>query len=603
MISSKVITYAQYYGVKDMPTQDLHSLIMQAQNWSRYESRPEYKLLIQDMIAQQDFNRLQDHFAKRLNFGTAGLRGALGPGPNRMNSVLIRRVSLALGIYLKQQIPTMSSDACIVIGYDARHGSWEFTQTAAQALAGLGYKIYITSEPCPTPLLAYSMVHLKAVAGIMVTASHNPPQDNGFKVYWGNGAQIIPPHDQGISACIDQVGAGDAYQDIMWSTLIESDQFAWVADEIGEAYLQAQLSARISSGYEDQLKVTYTAMHGVGYKWYEKVMRAAGYQHLSIVAEQVHPDPDFPTVSFPNPEEKGALDLAKVVAQRNQAHVLLAHDPDADRLAVVAPNTDGDYRIFTGDQVGALMAHEIFERLGKTSTQLPIGINPLSANDMMASSLVSSRLLSQMAQVQGIQYAETLTGFKWIANRALSHTDLGGRFLLGYEEAIGYSVYGIVHDKDGVSAALFMADMAARALSEGKTLWDRLDEVYQRYGLALSTQRSRVKPGLEGAQQIQAWMHKLQTQAPSNIAGITVEQFDDLNQFDPPLQGNVLRFMLADQSRIIARPSGTEPKIKFYYEVNEALRDEVHAVAAAEDRANIRLQSLIEGFEAYVDQE
>lgn len=563
----------------------LSSLRDSAQRWAASDPDPNTQRETLELLAREDreaSHLLQERFGERLSFGTAGLRGPVSFGPNAMNCALVRRVSLALGLHLRAQHNGADTRQRVVIGFDARHGSTRFAEEAARALGGLGFEVHLATTVSPTPLLAHAVCDLKAVAGVMVTASHNPPQDNGFKVYWGNGAQIIPPHDKLISAQLDEVGDGSRYPRPSLDELRASGHIQDLSSAQGERYEQALLEARLGSpALARALKLTYTAMHGVGASWYERVMRAGGFEALSFVQAQREPDPDFPTVSFPNPEEPGALDLALACAEAEGAHLLLAHDPDADRLAVVARDKAGALRAFTGDQLGALIAHELFE-------VLPLKGEPLNAQQLVATTIVSSSLLGVMAEANGVQSQETLTGFKWIANAALAHEAEGGRFLFGYEEAIGYSVGALVRDKDGVSAALFVADMAARALAEGKTLWDRLDEVYQRYGVFVSSQVNRVRPGTAGKEEISGWMRSLREAPPQELAGLEVTERTDFAELPAPMTGDVLRYRLAGGGRVIVRPSGTEPKIKVYLEARATLTDEAEGGLSPLDEARAR---------------
>jgi len=379
-------------------------------------------------------------------------------------------------------------------------------------------------------------------------------------VYWGNGAQIIPPQDVEISAKIDAVTLDEikTANEIAHAGGSLTQLDVGFSGELGQAYWVAQeqhiFPRPPSSPRPKPLRIIYTAMHGVGAAWFMAIMEQRPDIEIIPVAEQRDPDPEFPTVSFPNPEEPGALDLALSLAEREHADIILAHDPDADRLAVVARDHNGEMRPFTGDQVGAMIAQEIFTQL------------ELNPRDMVATTIVSSSLLAEMAHAHNVQYAETLTGFKWIANRALDHEQSGSRFLFGYEEAIGYSLFGIVCDKDGLSAGLLMAEMAWRAHCAGQTLWHVLYNVYQQYGLYMSSLESRVRQGSTGAAEIRGWMQSLRATPPEALGGVSVVEVTDFQDQPAPLTGNVLRYRLADGSRVIVRPSGTEPKIKMYFE-------------------------------------
>ena len=562
-------------------TQDDHSdLIQRARAWINADpdqvTREEATRLLNHAIERGDYQALSDRFAGRLHFGTAGLRGEVGAGPQRMSRVLIYQVSMGLARYLNAQVTSEpAARPLVVIGYDGRHMSDVFARDAARVLAAMGFEVQLASELCPTPILAYAVRHLGAVAGIMVTASHNPPRDNGFKVYWSNGAQIIPPQDIEISAAIDEVTLDEVAEFTRGESDLSAVQDLWsVVDvgfdgEVGQAYWRAQKAhlPEVSDVPQRPLRVVYTAMHGVGAKWFTALMQQRPHLELIPVPEQCDPDPDFPTVSFPNPEEPGALDFATALANRAEADIILAHDPDADRLAVVARDASGELKPFTGDQVGALIAQELF-------TQLEVG-----PRDLVATTIVSSSLLSEMARAHDVQCAETLTGFKWIANRALAHEREGGRFLFGYEEAIGYSLHGIVRDKDGLSAGLLLAEMAWRSHHAGRTLWDELNAVYERYGLYVSSLESRVRQGREGAEEIRGWMKLLRERPPRTLGGVEVVETTDFMSEPSPLTGNVLRYRLADGSRVIVRPSGTEPKIKMYFEARVMSDDPIAARA------------------------
>ena len=516
---------------------------------------------------------IASHFGARLGFGTAGMRGALGPGPNRMNRATVRRVSHAFGQHLLEALEGAAARG-VVVGFDGRHGSRDFAADTARVLAALGLRVYLYDDVVPTPQLAHAVVHLGCAGGVMVTASHNPPGDNGYKAYWANGAQIIPPHDVGISA---RTGAVVGVPEAPPDARIDPVPAAAL-----EAYLTAVDGLRVYGGPTD-LRVVYTALHGVGRRLVEAVLRRHGYADLHVVAEQGDPDPDFPTVRFPNPEEPGALDLSLALARKVGADLLVANDPDADRLAVAVPDGAGGYRALTGNQIGVLLADELL-RYGSGGRRL------------VATTVVSSAMLRRIAAHYGADYAETLTGFKWLANKALAYETTGGAFVMGYEEALGYSVGDVVRDKDGVSAALVFCDLAARCKAEGRGVIDRLAELYRTHGLYASLQRSVVLPGAEGAARIAATMRALRASPPTAIDGVAVDAVRDMvNGLGDLPPSNVLAFDLADGSRILARPSGTEPKVKFYFEIRAALGPH-EPLAAAEAAADARLAALADAF-------
>ncbi len=476
---------------------------------------------------------LHDCFDGRLEFGTAGLRGPLGPGPNRMNRAVVTRAAAGLAAYL-------GAGGTVVIGYDARHRSDAFARDTAEVMEGAGLHAVVLPRPLPTPVLAFAIRHLGAVAGVMVTASHNPPQDNGYKVYLGDGSQIVPPADAGISAAIDAVGAvSEVPRGDGWETLDDSVLDAYVATD----------AALVPADAPRDVTVAYTPMHGVGGDVLVRVLEQAGFPAPRLVRAQWAPDPDFPTVSFPNPEEPGAMDLALEEGLDSDADVVVANDPDADRCAAAVPTRDRGasggpaYRMLTGDELGVLLGWWVHER---------------GARGVYACSIVSSTLLGRMAAAYGLEFRTTLTGFKWIGR-------VPG-LAFGYEEAIGYCVDPAhVSDKDGVSAAVLLVEMVAALKAQGRTVHDVLDDLAIAHGLHATSQLSVRVSDLS---LIADAMARLRSAPPTEVAGLAVEAFDDLGDgVDglPPTDG--VRLTLAQSTRVIVRPSGTEPKLKCYLEV------------------------------------
>ena len=481
---------------------------------------------------------LLDAFDGRLEFGTAGLRGALGPGPNRMNRAVVARAAAGLAAHLNAQ----HGDAAmsVVVGYDARHKSEDFARDTAEVMEGAGIHALVLPRPLPTPVLAFAIRHLGCAAGVMVTASHNPPQDNGYKVYLGDGAQIVPPSDAEISACIDAVGAV--------ANIPRADGWSRLGDDVLSAYLVA-VATLIPADAPREVSIAYTPMHGVGGDVVLRALEAAGYPAPRVVAAQFRPDPDFPTVSFPNPEEPGAMDLALEEGVESDADVVVANDPDADRCAVAVPTRDRGahggpaYRMLRGDEVGWLLGWWLHER---------------GARGVYANSIVSSSLLSRMAASYGLEHRETLTGFKWIGR-------VPG-LAFGYEEALGYCVDPTqVADKDGVSAALRVVEMVAVLRAAGRTVHDVLDDLAIENGLHATDQLS---VRVDDVALISDAMSRLRAAPPTTVAGLVVESVEDLEDgVDglPPTDG--VRLRLAEHTRVIVRPSGTEPKLKCYLEV------------------------------------
>jgi phosphomannomutase len=557
-----------------------------AQLWLEIDNSEEHAKEITKRINSNDVSWLQESFGQRLQFGTAGLRGEMGPGTNRMNRGMVQQTSLGIAHYV---IQLGHIDLSVVIGYDARHNSREYALDAAKTFACKGFTVFLCDVLCATPLLAHAVVELDCNVGVMITASHNPPKDNGYKVYWNNGAQIIPPHDAGISKCIQNISLENVRSH--WSDESASN-IKELPESIIEHYLNDVQSLRIHKN--TGAKLVYTPLHGVGTYWVMESLHRAKHD-VTIVAEQEKPDGDFPTVSFPNPEEPGALDLAIDTAIKINADAVLANDPDADRVAIAIPNNEGIYTKLTGDQVGLLLSDYLL-RYGDW------GENP-----MVATTIVSSSQLADLAKEWGCSYEETLTGFKWIANKAIIHdkTD-GGRFVIGFEEALGYSIGQVARDKDGVSAILIAADLISFAKQKGQNLWDLLIDIYRRHGLALSTQKSIKKPGSAGADEIKHMMNNLRSTPPSVIAGSKVIcSRDYLNQTSTDATGvkalslpksNVLAYDLDDGGRVIVRPSGTEPKIKFYLEARSLLNSAnefIHVQKQVKDRLNELTKSIL----------
>jgi phosphomannomutase len=558
----------------------------QAEAWRKADPDPTTAEELGRVLAQENPEDLADRFAGNLEFGTAGLRGVLGAGPNRMNRAVVRRTSAGLARYLKAQVPDAASRG-VVIGRDGRRMSAEFAEDTACVLAAEGIPALVFPGLVPTPLTAFATLRLGACAAVMVTASHNPPEYNGYKVYWGNGAQIVPPHDQGIAAAIERVepanqvrllGPAEARAKGLWRDLPES---------MGEEYLQALLGLRVYGKGADALSIVYTAMHGVGGAWMERLMKAAGFSRFHPVAEQQRPDGTFPTVRFPNPEEPGAMDLSIAAAERHKADLVLANDPDADRLAVMARDPNGALRMFTGNEIGVLLGHYLLTQ------------GPKHPRPHVATTIVSSVQLGQIARDLGVAFDEVLTGFKWIANRALEREHAEGtHFVFGYEEALGYTVGSVVRDKDGVSAALLFADLAAWCHSRGVTVPGYLEEIQRRHGLFVGSQRNFTFPGAEGAQTISRIMDGFRKQPPARVGPYAVQTVKDYKQGVQGLPpSNVIALELEGGGRVTLRPSGTEPKIKYYFELKETPAGG-EPLVQARARAETHLRTFIDAFVA-----
>jgi phosphomannomutase len=446
---------------------------------------------------------------------------------------------------------------------------------------------------------------LGAAAGVMITASHNPPEYNGYKVYWSNAAQIIPPHDKGIAAAID---ASPAAKDVPRLDVHEGRAKKLVRtfpDELERRYLDAIRALSVRGDGDRTIPIVYTPLHGVGNRLTREALVEAGFPHVTSVPEQAEPDGAFPTVAFPNPEEKGAMDLAFALAEREKATIILANDPDVDRLAVAVRTPEGRYVQLTGNQVGTVLGHYVLT--GAPASLQEAGAVKDAGKKLVLASIVSSPMLGSIARALGVRYEETLTGFKWIANRAMDlQREAGLDFVFGYEEALGYTVGTVVRDKDGIGAAAIMAELAALLAASKKTLLDELDALGRRYGLFASGQVSVTLPGSEGLAKIGAAMDRLRAAPPSKVGPLGVTAVSDFQAQarkhadgrTEPLslpKSNMMAFDLEGGSRIIARPSGTEPKIKFYFDVREPIA-EGEEVRGAQERAEARMEELKKAF-------
>jgi phosphomannomutase len=535
-------------------------LIERARAWAADDPDPVTRAELEALIEKGDTEELADRFDGTLEFGTAGLRGELGAGSNRMNRVVVTRAAAGLAAYLKDQ--GAPRDASVVIGYDARHNSDVFARDTAEVMSGAGLRALVLPRPLPTPLLAFAIRELGCVAGVMVTASHNPPQDNGYKVYLGDGSQIVPPADAEIAARIEAVGA--------LADVPRGSAGTVLAEDIVDTYLDT-VAGLAGDGPRD-LRLAYTPLHGVGGSSVVQVLETAGFDAPYVVEQQEQPDPEFPTVSFPNPEEPGAMDLAMALAAERAVDLVVANDPDADRCAAAVPDAHG-WRMLRGDEVGALLAHHLLTS-GRTGTY--------------ACSIVSSTLLPKLAAAAGQPFAETLTGFKWISK-------VEG-LVFGYEEALGYCVDPEhVKDKDGVSALLLLCELAAAEKARGRTLVDVLDDLAVTHGLHATDQLSVRVTDLS---LIGAAMERLRAAAPASLGGLRVEGVDDLSLGSgglPPTDG--LRYRLAEGARVVVRPSGTEPKLKCYLEVVVPV-DVDAGVDAARISAAARLDALRDDIKA-----
>ena len=559
----------------------LQTLISQVSSWADQDPESDYRdtsLHLLERLRAGDKSALitaEELFESRLAFGTAGIRGPMRGGPNGMNRLVISQTTAGIARYLLEKSPSDNTGHHVVIGFDGRHHSETFARDTAEVLSGHGISASLLPRMLPTPVLAFAVRELGATAGVMITASHNPAEDNGYKVYFGGqdeGSQIIPPVDTDIEAHIQRVAHTET-----WSTIPRSTDLVAVIDgDIVEKYLAATLnSLQLTAPMEPAPTIVYTAMHGVGGETFLAGMAGAGFPKPHVVERQFEPDPDFPTVAFPNPEEKGALDLSFERAHSVGADLIIAHDPDADRLAVALldPSASAEYRALTGNQVGAIFGWHIAQKAhssGKTGT--------------LANSLVSSPVLGKIAEHFGLDHEETLTGFKYVSRVK--------NLIFGFEEALGYLVTPeVVRDKDGISAGLVMVSLAHTLAGEGRTLWDYLHEIEESVGAFASGQVIiRLNTGVAGS----TVTTSLRERDLPVLGSRSVTQLDDfLEGVGNFPKEDILRYYLDDGTRVIARPSGTEPKVKVYIDTEGATSAEAQwRLTEAESDINELVSSL-----------
>jgi phosphomannomutase len=555
--------------------------------WLRGDPDAATRAELEELVRRNNTAELEERFAKPVGFGTAGLRALMGAGPARMNRAVVRSATAGLARWLLRTAPDAVQRG-VVVARDGRHMSVEFAADTAAVLAAAGIPAWVFEAGTPTPLGAFAVTALGAAAGVVVTASHNPKSYNGYKVYGPKGAQVIPPDDVAIAKEMAEVGPANAVPLLAADAARSRGLLRDVGPDVRERYLSAILRERRHPEKGTDLVIAYTAMHGVGGALAVEALRRAGFERVHPVVEQQEPNPEFPTVAFPNPEEPGALDLARQLADTVRADLVLANDPDADRLAVMVRAPGGGLRQLSGNEVGVLLGHYLLSE------------GPQPSAPLVMTTVVSSPELGQIALRLGASYAETLTGFKWIANGALRRAEEGVHFVFGYEEALGYAVGPAVHDKDGMGAAVAFADLAGWARSRGATVLDALDDLARQYGVYGSLQRSVVLPGASGVATMARVMEGFRKDTPSAIADRSVVAVRDFARgvrtaggkstaLDFP-KADLLTFELEGGAQVLLRPSGTEPKLKLYVEVSETpntheplevVRARVSATAAA----------------------
>ena len=485
--------------------------------WIADDPDPATRRELQALVDDGEVEELTDRFVGPLMFGTAGLRGLLGGGPNRMNRKVVIRATAGLCRHVLDTVEN-AAERGFAIGFDGRRMSREFAADVARVALGMGMNVRAFDSVVPTPLLGFACKKTRAAAAVMITASHNPPAYNGYKVFWENGAQIIEPHDREIAARIAEIGALETVAMPSIAEAEEQGRYAIVEPELVRRYLDGARALQVHPGLPREVSIAYTAMHGVGAQMVRRALTEAGFERLWSVPEQEEPDGEFPTVEFPNPEEPGAMDRVLALAEKEKADIVLANDPDADRLAVAVRAHDGTYTSLTGNEVGCLLGHYLLDQ------------GPAGDGRLVVNTIVSSPMLGAIAEEHGARWEQTLTGFKWIANRALAlEADSDVRFVLGYEEALGYTVGSHVRDKDGVSTAVVVADLAAWCANHGRTLLDELETAWRRYGMFLSRQVSRVYDGRDGKREIAAIMDRVRKAKPKKIGAFDVVAASDLS--------------------------------------------------------------------------
>jgi phosphomannomutase len=563
--------------------------------WAAADPDPATRQELARIAADPDTSEavLQDLVGAQLEFGTAGLRGRVGPGPNRMNRAVVIRTTRGLADHLGAVDPSARTRG-VVVGFDARRDSARFADDVCGVLAAAGFTVHRFTAPAPTPLCAFAQADLDAAAAVVVTASHNPPDDNGYKVYVEGAAQIVPPTDAAIAAAIDRVGPADGVPRIEPEALAGDPAVRRLGGEVALRYRRALPAARPAPSPRAgsvPLRIAYTPLHGVGRDLVVAALADAGHDDVHVPPSQAEPDGEFPTVRFPNPEEPGALDAVLDLARAVGADLVLANDPDADRLAAAVPDGTGGFVVLSGNRIGVLLAEHCLT--GRADAVRAAGRRPL-----VVSSIVSTPMVAAIAAAHGARSEVTLTGFKWICAAARTLAAEGYEFVHGFEEALGTAVGTAVADKDGISGAVAFADLARALAAEGRTVLDLLADLHRRHGLWVSGQRSVVHEGVVGRQRIAAAMARLADAPPSTLAGAGVRRVIDYRtgaDRRPPWLGvQDLVALELDEGRVMVRPSGTEPKAKVYVDVRADVgaRADAGAIAAAELRLGARVEEL-----------
>jgi phosphomannomutase len=542
----------------------LASAVSAALDWAKADPDPATRRELESLAAARDLDELRERFERPLDFGTAGLRGIVGAGPARMNRAVVMRATHALAEELVRRDPDARSRP-VAVGFDARTSSRAFAEAAIGVLVAVRIPVRYFPEPVPTPLVAYAVRALAATAGIVITASHNPADYNGYKLYAADGAQVVPPLDRAIEARMAKGPGASSIPCASFTIDVEHPLAQRIGASLVERYY-GEIDALIFGGHADRtLRIAYTPLHGVGLRFAREALRRRGFSDVRVVPEQAEPDGAFPTVHFPNPEEPGALDRVMTLAKHDGAALVLANDPDADRLAAAVPTAAGRFIALSGNQIGVLLADFVLEHAPRTPTPLVV------------STIVSTPMLENIAQAHGARCERTLTGFKWIAHAAMALESRDGvRFAFGFEEAIGYAAGRFVRDKDGVSAAVLFAELAAHARAEGRSVLERLEALYRRHGLWVSVQKSVVLPGRDGAARIARAVDGIVQSLPVALDGTKVHSVVDYRlgaSARAPWLGvtPLVALDFGAEGRAFLRPSGTEPKLKIYVDLTDSV--------------------------------
>jgi len=547
------------------------------EKWLSYEK---LDLELKEMLMKRlnDKQNLEDSFYKNLEFGTGGMRGEIGPGTNRMNIYTVRKAAEGLSCYIADQGETVKERG-LVIAYDCRHRSYEFALEVAKTVGRHGIKIYLFDKLCPTPQLSFAVRHLNAFAGVVITASHNPAEYNGFKVYGEDGGQIPPSAANKVIQYIQTIENELTVEVMKESELLSKGILTYIGEEIDNEYIEKlktiQLNRKLINKVGKDLKIVFTPLHGTGNKLIRRGLQTFGFENITIVKEQEAPDPNFSTVKSPNPEEHAAFKMAIQYGKEIDADILMGTDPDADRLGVAVKNKNGQYVILSGNQLGALMLHYLLTQKEEQ------GILP--PNGAVIKTIVTSEIGRDIASDFGLTTIDTLTGFKFIGEKIKEFEQTKKyTFQFGYEESYGYLIGDFVRDKDAVQSAVFIAEVAAFYKAQGKTLYEGLDEIFKKYGFYKESLYSLTLTGKEGIEKISNILTLFRSTPPKEIAGVKIIDIEDYesstctslqtgNKITINLpKSNVLKFHLSDGSWFTIRPSGTEPKIKFYFAVKSS---------------------------------